>query len=106
MIDSLLRRPNPHRKPVEPGDPRLIATYRFQFWVYAVRHVLGSLFFGFLTWQAFTLQAAPIGYALALFGLVYTGFVAMNLRKLFVAWKKNEAVRREKEAASPAPRKD
>lgn len=78
----------------------MIATYRFQFWVYAVRHVLGCLFFGFLTWQAFNLYAGPIGYALALFGLVYTGFVVMNLLKLFKAWKRNEAVRREKEAAT------
>jgi hypothetical protein len=100
MIGSLLQRPNPHRKPVEPGDPRLIATYRFQFWVYAVRHVFGSLFFAFLTWQAFTLQSAPIGYALLFFGLVYTGFVVFNMRKLFVAWKRNEAVRREKDAAA------
>lgn len=96
MLGSLLSQPT-GRKPVEPGDPRLIATYRFQFWVYAVRHVLGVLFFAFLTWQAFLLESAPIGYAIALFGLIYTGFVGMNLRKLFRAWKRNEAVRREKE---------
>ncbi len=102
MFGSLLSQPA-NRKPVEPGDPRLIATYRLQFWVYTIRHVLGVLFFAFLTWQAFTLQVAPIAYSLLVFGLVYTGFVALNQRKLFRAWKRNEAVRREKEAAKSQP---
>ena len=85
------------RPKLAPGDPRLIATYRMQFFVYGVRHVLGVLVFAFLGWQAFHLAAAPVGVAIALFGIVYTAFVAYNLRRLFRAWKANEAARRGKD---------
>ena len=100
MLGSLLSRPT-NRKPLTPGDPRLVATYRFQFFVYSVRHLGGIIFFAFLTAQAFNLYAAPVGYALAVFGLAYTGFVFLNLFKLFRAWKRNEAIGRSNRAVRP-----
>ncbi len=90
-------RPHPtNRKPLEPGDPRLVATYRFQFFVYGVRHVLGAAFFAFLAWQAFSFAEPILGYAVAAFGAVYTVFVSLNLVKLFRAWRTNEAIGRKK----------
>ena len=100
MFPSFAPRPAPpNRTKAEPGDPRLVATYRFQFWVYSVRHVLGTAFFAYLAWQGFALGVPVIGAAIALFGMVYTGFVVVNLRKLYRAWRTNERIGREKAAS-------
>ncbi|RYG86024.1 MAG: hypothetical protein EON58_22230, partial [Alphaproteobacteria bacterium] len=71
MMKSLLRSPM-QRPRLEPGDPRLIATYRFQFWAYSIRHVLGIVFFVFLAVQAFSLATPSMGYVMGAFGLAYT----------------------------------
>ena len=95
MLSSLMR-PNPARKPLPPGDPRLVRLYRFQFFAYTVRHAVGVAFFAFLAWQSFALREPFWGAAIVLFGAVYTVFVGMNLHKLFRAWRKNAAIEREK----------
>ena len=80
-----------------PGDPRLIASYRLQFFIYSIRHGLGFVMFVFFAVSAFQLGVMPMGYALLVLGLAYGTFVAINVRKLYSAWKNNERVRRENE---------
>ena len=101
MFQSFAPRPaSPNSKPRTPGDPRLVATYRLQFWGYSVRHILGAAFFTYLAWQAFALGVPIVGGAIAVFGAVYTGFVAVNIRKLYRAWRTNERIGRERTGGS------
>jgi hypothetical protein len=88
--------------PFPPGDPRLVNLYRFQFWAFLVRHGLGILLFIYLTQLAFRAETSPIGWALLLFGAAYGGFALVNVRKLYTAWKKNEALRRQNAAPARA----
>jgi len=86
------------RTKLAPGDPRLIATYRFQFYAYLVRHTFGIFIFPGMSALSFHLGAPPMGWLFLVLSLAYGGLVAVNIRKLYLAWKKNEAVHRQKEA--------
>lgn len=100
MMSRLMPRRN--QSTAVPGDPRLIANYRRQFFIYSIRHGLGFVMFIFFAVSSFQLGVMPIGYAFLVLGLAYGAFVALNVRKLYTAWKSNERVRRQKDAATAA----
>ena len=92
------------RTKLAPGDPRLIATYRFQFWAYLLRHTIGIFIFPALSALSFHLGATLMGWAFLIFSVAYGSLVVVNIRKLYLVWKKNEAVRRQNEAFAASQR--